>query len=93
VSGSGPAHTGGVIVVGASDRVRAVLAPVYDALGFPFNPASAGAIEDEVGPVALDAVRDALLAELAGEHELGEGRLDAGLLEQAAHFEASHRIP
>jgi len=89
----GAAHTGGVIVVGGSDRVRAVLEPVYAALGFPFDPETAGAIEDEVGPLPIDAVRDALLAELAGERELRTGALDAAVLEQAARFEDSHRIP
>ena len=89
----GAAHTGGVIVVGGSDRVRAVLGPVYAELGLPFAPDSAGAIEDEVGPVTLDAVRDALLAELAGEYDLRAGALDPALLEHAARFESSHRIP
>jgi octanoyl-[GcvH]:protein N-octanoyltransferase len=88
----GAAHTGGVIVVGGSDRVRAVLVPVYAALDYEFAPASAGAIDDEV-PATLDAVRDALLAELAGDRELRAGALDPALLEQAARFEASHRIP
>jgi lipoate-protein ligase A len=88
----GAAHTGGVIVVGGSDRIRAVLAPVYAELGYPFDPASAGAIEDEVGPIAVEAVREALLAELASEREICAGALDPVLLEQAARFEESHRI-
>jgi lipoate-protein ligase A len=89
----GAAHTGGVIVVGGSDRVREVLDPVYAELGFPFDRARAGAIEDEVGAVPLDAVREALLAELADGREVRAGALDASLLEQAARFESSHRIP
>ena len=88
----GAAHTGGVIVVGGSDRVRAVLEPIYAELGFPFAPESAGAVEDEVGPVSLDSVRDALLAELAGECELRAVQPDQDLLDHAAHFESSHRI-
>ena len=88
----GAAHTGGVIVVGASARVRDVLVPVYAELGFPFDPDSAGAIEDEVGPVSQDAVRDALLAELPGERELRAVGPDAELLDHAARFESSHRI-
>ncbi len=88
----GAVHTGGVIVVGDSDRLRAVLAPVYAALGYPFDPESAGAIEDEVGPVTFDAVRDALLAELASDRELRAGTLDAAVLEHAQRFEASHRL-
>ena len=88
----GAAHTGGVIVVGGSARVRAVLAPVYAELEFPFTPESAGAIEDEVGPVSLDAVRDALLAELPGEPDLRAVQPDPELLDHAARFESSHRI-
>ena len=88
----GAAHTGGVIVVGGSARVRAVLAPVYAELGFPFAPESAGAIEDEVGPMSLDAVRVALLAELPGEPELRAVRPDPELIDHAARFESSHRI-
>jgi lipoate-protein ligase A len=88
----GAAHTGGVIVVAASGRVRAVLEPVYAELDYPFDPASAGAIEDEVGPVSLAAVREALVRELAAERELRAGSLDSAALEQAARFEASHRI-
>jgi lipoate-protein ligase A len=88
----GAAHTGGVIVVGGSARVREVLEPIYAELGFPFAPESAGAIEDEVGPVSIEAVRDALLAELPGDRELRAVAPDAALLDHAAHFESSHRI-
>lgn len=88
----GAAHTGGVIVVGGSARVRAVLEPVYAELDFPFAPESAGAIEDEVGPVSLDAVREALLAELPGDRELRGVEPDAELLDHAARYESSHRI-
>jgi hypothetical protein len=82
-----------VIVVGAGARVRAVLEPVYAELGFPFAPESAGAIEDEIGPVSLDAVREALLAELPGDRELRAVAPDAELLDHAARYESSHRIP
>ena len=88
----GAAHTGGVIVVSGSERVRAVLSPVYAALGFPFDPGSVGAIEDEVGPVSIAQVRDALLADLAGERALRAGGVDAAVLEQAERFEHSHRL-
>jgi hypothetical protein len=43
--------------------------------------------------VTLTVVREALLAELAGERELREVGLDPGTLEQAARLEPSHRIP
>jgi octanoyl-[GcvH]:protein N-octanoyltransferase len=88
----GAAHVGGVIVVRASERVRSVLVPVYRELGYPFEPATAGAIDDEV-PVSLDVVREALIAELTRDRDLAVGGLDAAVLEQAARFESSHRIP
>ncbi len=87
----GAAHTGGVISVAASARSRAVLAPVSAALGYDYAPESTGAVEDEVGPIALDAVRDALVAALA-PREPRPGALDAATLAQAAAFEDSHRI-
>jgi hypothetical protein len=62
----GAAHVGGVIVVEGSARVRAVLEPVYAAMGLAFDPATAGAVEDEIGPVAPERVAEALLAELRG---------------------------
>jgi lipoate-protein ligase A len=89
----GAVHTGGVLVVGASERVRSVLTPVYAALDYDYDPASTGAVEDEIGSVALDDVRAALLAELAGQRELRAGSLGAATLEQAARYEPSHRIP
>jgi lipoate-protein ligase A len=60
----GAAHVGGVVVVRDSERVRRVLEPVYAALGLPFDPATVGAIEDEIGPVTRDEVAEALLAGL-----------------------------
>lgn len=61
----GAAHVGGVVVVRDGARVRAVLEPVYDALGLAFDPATAGAVEDEAPGVTREALREALLAELA----------------------------
>jgi hypothetical protein len=53
-----------VIVVGHSARVRGVLAPVYAAMGLPFAPETAGAVEDEAPGVTRVDVAEALLAEL-----------------------------
>ena len=46
---------GGVVVVGESQRVRDALVPVYRELGFELDPASAGSVEDETGPVTVEA--------------------------------------
>lgn len=92
----GAAHVGGVIVVGRSERVRRVLEPVYAAMELPFDPATAGAIEDEIGPVTLEQVREALLAELGARdftvEPAPEGAF-AGLLERARALEPRFRTP
>jgi lipoate-protein ligase A len=88
----GAAHTGGVIVVGASERVRSVLTPVYAELGFEYDPASTGAVEDEVASVGFEDVRGALLSELPSDRAIGAGALDPATFEQAERFEVSHRI-
>jgi len=91
----GGAHVGGVIVVRGSARVRAVLEPVYAALGLPFDPETAGAVEDEIGPVALEQVAEALLAELRERgFELApapEGAFPA-LVTRARGFEPRFRV-
>jgi octanoyl-[GcvH]:protein N-octanoyltransferase len=92
----GAAHVGGVIVVGGSARVRGVLEPVYRAMGLPFDPATTGAVEDEIGPVGREAVVDALLAELrAGGFALAPAPADtfAALVERARGLEARFRVP
>lgn len=89
----GAAHVGGVIVVGRSDRVRLPLEPVYAALELAYDPATTGAVADEIGPTSLEAVRDALLAELAAGRDVVPAALDAPTLAQAQRFEHSHRIP
>jgi lipoate-protein ligase A len=66
----GAAHVGGVIVVQGSDRVRAVLEPVYGAMGVAWDPASAGAVEDEVGAATRADAANALLAELRARYEI-----------------------
>lgn len=73
---SGAAYVGAVIVVAGADRIRAVLAPVYDALGLAWDPAAVGAVEDELPGVTLGDVRDALRAEYGRAGELTDVGLD-----------------
>ena len=70
------AHVGGVIIVAQSERVRAVLEPVYRALGLDWDPATAGAVDDELGDVTYEQVEAAILAEYAHRYELVETPLD-----------------
>jgi octanoyl-[GcvH]:protein N-octanoyltransferase len=89
---SGAAHVGAVVVVGGAGPLRDLLVLVYAALGLDWDPATVGSVEGEVGPVGLDSVEDALLAELAGTHSLVPATLDEAVLDRAAELE-SGRMP
>jgi lipoate-protein ligase A len=89
---AGAAHRGAVVVVAGTERIRSVLAPVYDALGLAWDPATVGSIEDEIGEVELAAVEDAILARLRETYDLTEGELDPATLELASRLEPNHRV-
>ncbi len=57
----------GCVTVAQRGPIRAVLAPVYDALGVPFDPDTVGSVAAAGGPDDPAAVRDALTAGLVGE--------------------------
>ena len=87
-------HLGGVVVVGDGRRIRDVLVPVYDALELEWDPATVGAVGDEVnhtGSSPWTAVRDALIAEYAREYELVEAKLDSETIELARRLGPEHR--
>lgn len=51
------AHIGGVVVTGDADLVNAVLVPVYDALGYEWDPATTGALGAGMAPsVVIEAI-------------------------------------
>lgn len=79
----GAAHVGGVIVVRDAQRVRAVLEPVYAALELPWDPATAGAVEDESTTAGLEGVREAVLEELLARRPWRPGRVDSDTLRLA----------
>jgi lipoate-protein ligase A len=87
---AGGAHLGAVVVVGASGLLRSALVPVYDALGLAWDPATAGAVEDEAPDADLDAVERAILEELSDRFELRDAELDQETLERAATLTAEH---
>jgi lipoate-protein ligase A len=87
---AGGAHAGGVIVVDDSALLRRALVPVYAALELDWDPATAGAVDDEVAGATLDDVSAALIAELEQEFELVEDELDERTLELAAELESGH---
>jgi lipoate-protein ligase A len=98
---AGGSHTGAVLVVEGAERIRDVLAPVYEALGLDWDPRTVGALADELparedlrDAVRLwDAVRDALLARYAERFELAPGTLDGDTLALARRLAAEHRPP
>jgi lipoate-protein ligase A len=59
------AWTEGVVVVGGGGRVRAVLEPVYAALGVEWAPSTAGALDDLLPGVRWEEAAAAVRAELA----------------------------
>jgi octanoyl-[GcvH]:protein N-octanoyltransferase len=87
----GGAHCGAVIVASDSKLVRETLEPVYAALELDWDPATTGAVSDEIGPTSLDAVENAVIAELAKEYELVDTGVDPETLERAHALEESHR--
>jgi lipoate-protein ligase A len=88
----GAAHVGGVIVVRDAARVRDALAPVYQALGYDWDPDATGAVEDEVGAISTGDVAAALVAELRVRHQLVEVDPDAAWIERASELEPRHRV-
>jgi len=89
----GAAYAGGVLVVSDAARARQVFAPVYQALGYDYEPASTGSVADAVGGVDLETVRQVLLDELAAERSLAQGEIGDAALAQAAVFEPTYKLP
>jgi lipoate-protein ligase A len=81
------AHVGGVIVVARSDLVRSALLPVYEELGLPWDPETAGSLADELGAVTPEDVAAAVRTELEARFRLETGDEDLPL--GAALVEAS----
>lgn len=99
---TGGAHVGGVVVVRGSERIRAVLGPVYEALELDWDLGTAGSVADELGagdgPASgpdplIEQVIEALRAELSRDFELVEAELDEPTLELAAELRADHAAP
>jgi octanoyl-[GcvH]:protein N-octanoyltransferase len=84
------AMTSAIVVVSGGPDLRATIAAVYAALELPVDVATAGALDEEVGGVAVDAVA-ARLERAYGE--LARRELDADLLAAARALEPRHRVP
>jgi len=85
---NGAAHVGGVVVVDRADLVNRALVPVYEALGYEWDPSTTGAIGSEIEtdvPTVLSSIRD----EFAAGYRVSTGTIDATTLAMAAELEAS----
>ncbi|WP_226040320.1 lipoate--protein ligase family protein [Natrinema sp. DC36] len=63
----GAALVAGVVLVANREELAGVLAPVYDALGVPLEPASIGTVSDAGGPADPARVRTAIEDALVGD--------------------------
>jgi octanoyl-[GcvH]:protein N-octanoyltransferase len=81
------------LVVRDLGPVRDVLEAVYDRLARDWDPATAGAVADSLGEVAVGDVEQALLDAFAERHTLAEGRLDAATLDAARARVHRHVLP
>ncbi|QIO21598.1 lipoate--protein ligase family protein [Haloarcula sp. JP-L23] len=68
------ALTAGIVVVSDHEAIAAVLDPVYDALGVPFDPDSVGSVSRAGGRGDPAEVVDALERALVGERSVSERR-------------------
>ena len=86
---AGGVHVGGVIVVERADLVREALVPVYAALGLDWDPATAGAVADEVPGATVEDVLEALRA----EYGTVKSELDDETLALARRLAPEHLAP
>lgn len=84
----GAALLGASIVVGDGPGIRAVLDDVYDALDFAWDASTAGAVDEEVASLTLDAVEHAVIAAYG---DLDEAALDDATLALARRLEPQRR--
>ncbi|MCJ7725966.1 MAG: lipoate--protein ligase family protein [Acidimicrobiia bacterium] len=89
---AGAAHVGGVVVVDRADLVNRALLPVYEALGYEWDPSTTGAIAQEVD-TGVDAVMASIQDALAAEHRLTAGAIDEATMTAAAVVKAGAARP
>jgi octanoyl-[GcvH]:protein N-octanoyltransferase len=85
----GGAYVGTVLVVNDSARIAGAVQELYAALGLDVDPATTGAVDDEVPGITLDQVEQALLAAYAQrDGELEPTQLDPRTLSAAEQAES-----
>lgn len=81
-----------VVVVEGADGLRDVLSGVYAALELDWDPATVGAVADEVPGVGVEGVRRALLADYALRYRLIPAPIGAVALARAGELLERHRV-
>jgi lipoate-protein ligase A len=81
-----------VVVVDSGSRIKAVLEDVYAELGLEWDPATTGAVADEVPGVSVEDVRGAILAEYAERATLIRRPLAAEELAAANALVGRYRV-
>lgn len=80
------------IAVTGGDALRAVLTDVYRELELEWDPATAGAIDDDVPGATLDAVEQAIRSVYGGRWDLTAGELDPETLGRAERLRPRHAV-
>lgn len=87
----GAAHVGGVIVVHDSQLVKAALEPVYRALDLAWDVGTAGAIDDVVPDITIEATTRAFLEQFSRRYELEPTSLGRSTLDAAGARVRDHQ--
>ena len=87
------ALTTAVVVVGGGANLRAVIAEVYGALGLAVDPATAGAIDDELPGLTVEPVAHVVTTAYAATARLRPAELDAELVADARALAPRHAAP
>jgi lipoate-protein ligase A len=88
----GASLLGAVVLASGGARVRAVLEDVYARLELDWDPATAGAADDDVPGLTVDAVERAIVDAYAAREPLETGALDAATVARARELAADHRL-
>jgi lipoate-protein ligase A len=85
------AATSAIVVAGGGPELRAAIESIYDALEIPVDPATAGALDEELPGVTPDDVARAVRAAYAADLRLEPAGVDDELLDAARSLAPRHR--
>jgi len=82
-----------MVVVTGGDLVRDILVPVYQALGLDWDPATAGALVDEVERLTWEDAEDAVVRQFAARYPLEDGAVGEDVIRLAEELRPRHLAP